>query len=92
MDTNDAELCEALRCVLGRATLHSNGVFSVGFLTVRQVAEKLCTSEAWVRRHAGELGVTRLGEEGRGADLRFSRTGIDDYLQHATPGRAGSLR
>jgi hypothetical protein len=94
MDVNDPELCDALRCIVGRATLHSNGVFSIGFLTVKQVAEKLQTSAAWVRRHADKLRVTRIGE-GRGADLALLSTGSrrlpPGALTSLKPRRAGSV-
>jgi len=65
---------------------------STSTMTVKQVAAMLQKSEAWVRRHANQLGVIRLGS-GRGADVLFSRHALEGFLRrHSRPERAALER
>lgn len=88
---NDPAVCEALRCLLSRAELYpaeepGTKLYNLDLLTVPRVAQILCRSEAWVRRHKHELGVVTLGHCGRGADLLFARKAIEGYIrQCASP-------
>ena len=75
VETNE-DLCDAiLRLLVYRTAARPGEV-----LRVRDVAEVLRKSEAWVRRHANELGVIRMGE-GRGCDLLFTRSKIGLFLE-----------
>lgn len=94
IELNDPAVCAALQCLISRAKRDPAfpRLYSLGLLTVPQVAEMLHKSETWVRRHSRQLGVITLGGCGRGADLLYARAAIEGYLRrNASPELQGLL-
>jgi len=59
---------------------------SGGLLTTSEVARNFGVSDAWVRQHAEELGVRRLGS-GTKPRLRFDSAVVRDRLCSCSSGR-----
>src|ERR1051326_1360619 len=57
---------------------------SEGWVSVEAVARHLGVKAAWIRQHADELGVVRLGS-GAKPRLRFQLRRVDELLARRTP-------
>lgn len=60
-------------------------------LTAQQVAERFGVSAEWVRDHAAELGVVRLGD-GKRPRLRFELSKVTAALTARSAGKPSTLR
>jgi excisionase family DNA binding protein len=56
-------------------------------MTVKAVAAYLGMSERWVYKHALSLGATKLGNR-----LRFTRAGLDRYVERNRLGPRRAVR